>query len=147
MKPILPIAALAALLLLPTTSEAVTRGKVVKESAYPWMADLLGCGGTLIAPDRVLTAAHCVKPLESFDEIELTLGSSFETGRHVKVRRHARDPRYRDIGPGLMARYDLAARDGHRGCGEKQQCRQGGDGEDRLHTRYGRADRDAVTAT
>ena len=45
MKPILPIAALAALLLLPAPAPAVTRGEVVKESAYPWMADLLGWGG------------------------------------------------------------------------------------------------------
>ena len=78
MKPILPIAALAALLLLPAPSPAVTRGEVVKESNYPWLADLLGCGGTLIAPDRVLTAAHCIMPLEGFEEIELTLGESFD---------------------------------------------------------------------
>jgi hypothetical protein len=108
MKPILPIAALAALLLLPASSSAVTRGEVVKEADYPWFADALGCGGTLIAPDRVLTAAHCVLPLEGFDGIELTLGSSFEHGRRLKVRRHARDPRFQDIGPQLMARYDLA---------------------------------------
>jgi hypothetical protein len=107
MKPILPIAALAALLLLPAPSMAVTRGEVVKESDYPWFADALGCGGTLIAPDRVLTAAHCVKPLEGVDEIRLTLGSRFEGGRYLKVRRHAIDPRYEDIGPQLMGRYDL----------------------------------------
>jgi secreted trypsin-like serine protease len=87
---------------------AITRGEIVKEADYPWFADALGCGGTLIAPDRVLTAAHCVIPLEGFDEIKLTLGSRFEQGRFLKVRRHARDPRFEDIGPQLMARYDLA---------------------------------------
>jgi secreted trypsin-like serine protease len=106
MKPILPIA-LAALLLLPSTASAVTRGEPVPESRYPWMADMLACGGTLIAPDRVLTAAHCVAPLEGMSEITLTLGESYTSGQQLKVRRHARDPRYRDIGPGLMARYDL----------------------------------------
>ena len=105
MKPILPIA-LAALLLLPATASAVTRGEVVPESRYPWMADLLGCGGTLIAPDRVLTAAHCVVPIEGLEEITLTLGEPFESGRRLKVRRHARDPRYQSLD--LMARYDLA---------------------------------------
>jgi hypothetical protein len=48
------------------------------------------------------------RPARGLDEIKLSLGSKFESGRWVKVRRHARDPRYQDIGPGLMARYDLA---------------------------------------
>ena len=93
MKPILPIA-LAALLLLPGAADAVTRGTVVPESRYPWFADMMGCGGTLIAPDRVLTAAHCMIAAEGFEEITLTLGEAYPEGKRLKVRRHARDPRY-----------------------------------------------------
>jgi secreted trypsin-like serine protease len=106
MKPILPIA--LALLLLPAPAAAVTRGEVIPQDRYPWFVDLLGCGGTLIASDRVLTAAHCVVPLEGTGEIKLTVGERFETGRKLVVRRHARHPRYQAIGPDLMSRYDIA---------------------------------------
>jgi hypothetical protein len=108
MKPILPIAALAALLLLPGTADAVIRGNAVPESRYAWMADMMSCGGTLITPTRVLTAAHCVVPLEGYDEITLTLGSSFTSGKRLKVRRYARDPRYQSHPRELMVRYDIA---------------------------------------
>ncbi len=46
------------------------------------------------------------------------------TGHYLKVRRHAIDPRYQDIGPGLMARYDLGdprARDA--GARTSRRCR------------------------
>ena len=38
---------------------AVIHGEPLAEAQVPWFANL-GCGGSLVAPDRVLTAAHCV---------------------------------------------------------------------------------------
>jgi hypothetical protein len=39
---------------------AVIGGTPVDPATVPWLANVQGCGGTLVAPDRVLTAAHCV---------------------------------------------------------------------------------------
>jgi trypsin len=107
MKQILPIA-LAALLLVPCSASAVIRGEVVPESRYPWLVDMLSCGGTLIAPDRVLTAAHCVEPVETSAAITLTVGEDYPGGRQRTVRRHARHPGFDSLNSELMARYDLA---------------------------------------
>ena len=38
---------------------AVIHGEPLAEAQVPWFANL-GCGGSLVAPDRILTAAHCV---------------------------------------------------------------------------------------
>ena len=48
----------------PQARAAVVGGTEVAQGRYPWMVALSrGCGGTLIAPDRVLTAGHCVEDL------------------------------------------------------------------------------------
>ncbi len=50
----------------PTVAPAILGGTAVTEGAYPWVVSLkyvagtTFCGGTLIAPQWVLTAAHCV---------------------------------------------------------------------------------------
>src|SRR3954470_5081229 len=53
---LLPVAALA----LAAPAHAVVGGKKVSAHDTPWFATLNGCGGTLVAPDRIVTAGHCV---------------------------------------------------------------------------------------
>ena len=53
--------------LLPVSAEAVIGGKSIRRASAPWFAQVGICGGTLIAPDRVATAAHCVDPIDLAD--------------------------------------------------------------------------------
>ena len=59
--------ALVVALTMAVPASAVVGGRTVKESSVPWFASFAGCGGTLVAPDRVLTAAHCVHHLAPAD--------------------------------------------------------------------------------
>ena len=65
-------AVLLAAALTPATASAVVGGKTVKYSAYPWFAQVgSGCGGTLVAPDRVVTSAHCITDAQDLDFIRI----------------------------------------------------------------------------
>jgi len=61
--------------LLAAPAGAVVGGTSAKPSAYPWHAELPFCGGALIAPDRVATAAHCVAGLALRDMKTIRLGN------------------------------------------------------------------------
>ncbi|MBV9380475.1 MAG: serine protease [Streptosporangiaceae bacterium] len=55
-----------------TTAQAIVGGQTASTRTYPWAVALTApvipfafCGGALIAPAKVLTAAHCAAPLQS----------------------------------------------------------------------------------
>ncbi|MFI9081462.1 S1 family peptidase [Streptomyces sioyaensis] len=73
---------------------AVVGGDRADLTKYPWMVALtsedekdLECGGTLVAPSKVLTASHCVKPATS-DQLRVVGGrEDLRDGRKGTVRK------------------------------------------------------------
>src|SRR3954452_19137442 len=72
--------ALAVALLAAAPASGVVGGERVKESDVRWFASFAGCGGSLVAPDRILTAAHCVHHLSLPDLGHIAVGG---TVRHA----------------------------------------------------------------
>jgi trypsin len=77
-----------ALLVVVPPARAVVGGTPVSRALFPAFSVVgTGCGGALIAPDRVLTAAHCRSALEESDEVLVGPHSERRT-----VRRQAINP-------------------------------------------------------
>ena len=90
----LPVAALAAALSIPSSASAVVGGQDATR-AYPNMAELRDggnfiCGASLVAPNKILTAAHCVseKP-QAVSKLSFVLGrttrSDTSSGEEIKA--------------------------------------------------------------
>lgn len=84
------IVVLASCLLLvgAAPAAAIVGGSPAARSEYPFFAVVgTGCGGALVAPDRVLTAAHCTEVLEKSDKVRVG-----PRGELRSIRRRAIDP-------------------------------------------------------
>jgi hypothetical protein len=75
---------LLALCALAAPAHAVVGGTPLEPSAVPWYADVGVCGGTLIAPDRVATAAHCVLG-HPVDELGASVNGTFRAAKRFAV--------------------------------------------------------------
>ncbi|RFU38035.1 serine protease [Actinomadura logoneensis] len=104
-------ASVAAALLPAASASAVVHGREVSAARYPWLGSVGSpfffvrpagqfCGGALTAPDKVLTAAHCVASVRSLPAVlRVTFGRSDlrgKDGETVGVKSVWVDPRYHE---------------------------------------------------
>ena len=97
-------------------SSRIIGGQPTPPGAYPWMTALVLagedprkgqiCGATLIAPKRLLTAAHCLS-VEEPKRLDAVVGAerlSAEDGERIGVDRYALDPQRADMALLRLAR-------------------------------------------
>jgi secreted trypsin-like serine protease len=111
------VALLAAGLMLAAPAGAVSGGKKANVADVPFIASLpIGCTGTLIAPDRILTAGHC---LDNFSpaNFPIHIGTARNPGftdGGLAARGFAVEPRFKESFPfahrspqNAIAQYDV----------------------------------------
>jgi len=75
---------------------SIINGRPAQECAWPWQIHIGGCGGTLIAPDWVLSAAHCSTPQKVYAGMHNS--SKIVTVPNRRVVQRIDHPSYRGFG-------------------------------------------------
>jgi secreted trypsin-like serine protease len=94
MKRLLCSSALLCVLVTAAPAGAVVGGAPVDPASVPWFVEVNGCGGSLVAPDRVVTAQHCVARVP-LDELRVVAGGQLLPVEHLAMHpgwRHANGP-------------------------------------------------------
>jgi len=74
-------------------SISIVNGRPAPQCGWPWQIHLGGCGGTLIAPDWVLSASHCGSPRTAYAGLHNR--SNTREGQQRTVTRTIFHPQYR----------------------------------------------------
>ena len=98
-------------------TERILIGELAEEHAYPWQVKILGvhptqkvdyCGGAIICPDYVLTAAHCVERPEWKKEVVVGVNKVGDPGeQRIQVKNTIIHPKYL-IGGNISQGFDYA---------------------------------------
>mmetsp|Transcript_26973 Transcript_26973/g.30316 ORF Transcript_26973/g.30316 Transcript_26973/m.30316 type:complete len:627 (+) Transcript_26973:280-2160(+) len=82
----------------------IVGGNPVKPGDYPYYVNLNGCGGSLIAPTIVYTAAHCEPKRYINADVGVGVSSmnslnngNFKGGENIRVMKAESHPQYKDI--------------------------------------------------
>ena len=82
----------------------IVGGQESQAGSFPWLVGLRAnpgdrnfCGGALVAPDKVLTAAHCAAKSINYIAIGTTVDGDTSEGQQIKVTNLIQHPEYNKI--------------------------------------------------